>query len=221
MTKKNIIMLVSIILTLCLATGIAVTASADRADGDEAMAQSIQVPVQKDKVYYAYCNQSSGKGAVAFCLDNSFTDYGRNEAELQLCTLGADGAYTCVYSVPKDRTGVCFAGKHEYTLEAGADLSELLGGLGSVGFTFGTEKTNVILALDGFALTPGGEYYIYIPQDYFADGEGNGNMGAYIPVESTKVSAYSGNPVEDAALAAEKVYDAALFGLESLAGILS
>lgn len=209
--KKRTVTLTALFLVLSLAFAFAVSAV------DEATAVTIE-PI-KDKVYYAYYNTSSGKGAVAFCLNNKFTEYGKSSESISVCIKNADGTYSVLHSIPKDAVDTWFSGTTELKLKASENVSALLGGLSGLGFTVDSEKTNVAFKLFGQSIDVGGEYYIYIPAYYFLDEAGNGNSATYVSIEKEKVNSYTGDLLEDLKSAGSQLYDIALWGFESVAGI--
>lgn len=218
--KNKIFIILSLVITIALITGIAVSASADSAQKNTIAEPEIQrVAVNKDKTYYAYYNSGSQKGAVALCLNNKFTSYGENAGDIQLCTKNEDGTYNSLYTISKDNLTTWFSGKQEYSVSPNDNLSALLGGLGSVGISVDCEKTNLAFALNGQSIDGSENYYVYIPNDYYKDADGIGNAGAYIEIESTNVNAYTGTLCEDIEKITSGIYDLALFGIESLASI--
>ncbi len=222
--KNKLFIILSLIVTLALVTGIAVSASADNvADTDITSAEpEIQrVTVNKEKTYFAYYNAGSERGAVALCLDNLFTAYGESTQDIQLCTKNEDGTYTALHTIGKDSRTTWFAGKQEYSVSPGDDLSTLLGGLSGVGITLDSTKTNLAFKLNSQSIEKGKPYYVYIPEDYYVNAEGVGNLGAYIEIESSAVNNYTGTICGDIETIANGIYDVALFGLESIASIVS
>lgn len=222
--KNKLFIILSLLVTIALVTGIAVSASADSVDdtGVTVTEPEIQrVAVNKEKVYFAYYNTGSEKGAVAICLDNLFTGYGEGTQDIQLCTKNEDGTYTVLHTIGKDSLTTLFAGKQEYSVSTSDDLSSLLGGLSSVGITLDSSKTNLAFALNSQSIEKGKTYYVHIPEDYYADAEGLGSSDAYIEIEGSAVNSYTGTICGDIESIANSVYDVALFGLESIASIVS
>ena len=221
--KNKIFIILSLLVTVSLITGIVVSASADNVQGNETVtteAPEIQrIAVNKDKVYYAYYNSGSQKGAVALCINNLFTAYGESTEDIRVCTKNEDGTYAELYTVTKDNSTTWFAGKQEYTVSPSDNLSALLGGLGSLGITLDCTKTNMAFALNAQPLESGKTYYVVIPQDYYIDADGVANEEAYIEIQSTDVSSYTGKLCDDIETIAGGLYDVALFGIESLASI--
>ena len=220
--KNKLFIIISLIIAISCITGIVVSASADNIgeSGEETTQPQIQrVAVNKEKTYYAYYNSGSQKGAAALCLDNLFTDYGTSEKDIQLCTKNEDGTFTAIHSITKENLTTWFAGKQEYAVSPSDNLSSLLGGLGSVGVTVDCEKTNLAFRLISQSIEKGKTYYVYIPEDYYVDAEGTGNLGAYIEIEGTSVSSYTGDLCTDLEAITSGIYDLALFGIESLASI--
>lgn len=210
--KKRTVIITAVLLVLSFACALAVSAV------DSAVTPLI--PIEKNRTYYSYYNTKSGKGSVAFCLDNKFTAFGKTGDNLSICTKNADGGYTAVYSVDKSAVDVWFAGETELKLKTGENVSSLLGGLSGLGITAESEKTNVALNLYGQELTAGTEYYAYIPAYYFVDENGNGNEGGYVSLEKEKFNSYSGDLLSDLQNVADDVYDFAIRGYESAAGLL-
>lgn len=219
--KNKIFVILSLVMALALITGIAVSASADLIGDNESTQQEIQrVSVNKDKTYYAYYNSASQRGAVALCFNNKFTSYGDSESQIQLCSKNDDGTYNALYTINKDSLTTWFAGKQEYSVSPSDSLSELLGGLSSVGVSVDCEKTNLAFALKGQSLEENKTYYVYIPQDYYVDADGVGNAGAYIEIESANINAYTGNLCQDIEKITSGIYDLAIFGIESIVGVV-
>lgn len=219
--KNKIFVILSLVMALALITGIAVSASADLIGDNESTQQEIQrVSVNKDKTYYAYYNSASQRGAVALCFNNKFTSYGDSESQIQLCSKNDDGTYNALYTINKDSLTTWFAGKQEYSVSPSDSLSELLGGLSSVGVSVDCEKTNLAFALKGQSLEENKTYYVYIPQDYYVDADGVGNAGAYIEIESANINAYTGSLCQDIEKITSGIYDLAIFGIESIVGVV-
>ena len=214
MNKKLIAILSVLASVLCIGV---IAATAVSATTQEPQGQ----PLVSEKVYFAYSNSNSLKGAAAFRLGNTFTDYGTSAENIRLCTLNADGTYTTVAEIPKENTSVWFYGKTEYSHETDEATGERLGGLSGIGITFSSEKVNAVIKFGGVSLNRGTSYYIYIPENYFVDASGIGNIAGYVSISADKVKSYTGNASEDFAIATEGLYDSALFGIESIAGFLS
>lgn len=222
--KNKLFIILSMVVTLALVTGIAVSASADNVDGAEVTVTEPEiqkVDVEKEKIYFAYYNTGSNKGAVALCLDNFFTGYGDSTQDIQLCTKNEDGTYNVLYTIGKDCRATWFAGKQEYSVSASDELSSLLGGLSGVGLTLDSSKTNLAFTLNSQSIEEGKAYYIHISEDYYVDAEGLGSADAYIEIEESAVNSYTGTICGDIEAIANGVYDVALFGLESIASIIS
>lgn len=220
--KNKLFIIVSLVLAIACITGIVVSASADNVaeeDVTTTVPEIQRIAVNKDKTYYAYYNSKTQKGAVALCLDNQFAAYGESEKDIQLCTKNEDGTYTALHTVTKDNLTTWFAGKQEYAVTPNDNLSALLGGLGSVGVTVDCEKTNLAFRLNSQSIESAKTYYVYIPEDYYVDAQGVGNLGAYIEIESTTVNAYTGDICTDLETITSGIYDLALFGIESLASV--
>lgn len=214
MNKKLIAILSVLASVLCIGV---IAATAVSATTQEPQGQ----PLVSEKVYFAYSNSNSLKGAASFRLGNTFTDYGTSAENIRLCTLNADGTYTTVTEIPKENTNVWFYGKTEYSHETSEDTKSFFGGLSGIGITFDSEKVNAVIKFGGVNLTRGTSYYIYIPENYFVDEAGTGNIAGYISIPADKVKSYTGNAAEDFAIATEGLYDAALFSVESVAGLVS
>lgn len=210
--KKSTALITAIFLILSVACALAVSAV------DNAAAAT--VPVEKDRLYYAYYNTKSGKGAISFCLNNKFTSFGKAEEKISVCTKNADGTFSVLYDIDKSAVDVWFSGTTDLKLQTGENISSLLGGLSALGITADMEKTNVALNLLGQSIEPGKEYYVYIPAYYFLDENGTGNAGAYISVEKEKINSYTGDLLSDLQNAADEVYDLAIRGYEVVAGLL-
>lgn len=210
--KKRTVIITAIFLVLSTLCAIAVSAA------DTAATPT--VPVVKDRLYYAYYNTKSGKGAISFCLDNKFTAFGKTGDNISLCTKNADGTFSELYSIDKSAVDVWFSGTTDLKLQTSENISSLLGGLSGLGITADMEKTNVALNLTGQSIEKDKEYYIYIPAYYFLDANGNGNAGGYISVEKEKINSYSGDLFSDLQNAADDVYDLAIRGYETIAGLI-
>ncbi len=211
--NKKLISVLSILVSLCCVGAIAVSAVTTATQEPQGQ------PLVSEKVYFAYSNSGSTKGATAFRLDNTFSSFGTSAENLKLCTLNADGTYTTVTEISKENVGVWFYGKTEYSHATSDDTKNLFGGLSGIGITFDSEKVNVVLKFAGVTLSRTNSYYVYIPQNYFADENGVGNVAGYISIPADKVKSYTGNPSEDIYIATEGLYDAALFGVESVGGL--
>lgn len=210
--KKKAIVITAILLALCLGGALAVSAV------DSATTPLTQIV--KDKTYYAYYNQKTEKGAVAFCLDNRFVSFGKTQDKISVCTKNENGSFTAVYEIEKSDVNVWFAGTTELKFKTSENVSSLLGGLSGIGLTADSEKTNVELNLESKPLDGNTEYYIYIPAYYFTDENGTQSAACYIPLEKTKTNSYSGNLQADIQNIADGVYDIAVWGLESISGLL-
>ena len=213
--NKTISAIVSIIVAICCITAIAVAAT--NTAGNSADAEIPKTAVNSEKVYFSYYNTGSGKGAVAFCLDNSFIAYGNTQSNIQLCTKNDQGTYTSLYSIDKGNTDVRFYGKSEHVLNTDSSKT---GGLGSIGISFDYDKTNVCFLLYNQPVEIGKTYYVYIPENYFLDEKGNPNAGAYIEIPSSKTNNYTGKLAQDLEKLLDSVYDVAIFGAESVNGML-
>ena len=210
--KKRTVIITAIFLVLSTLCALAVSAA------DTAATPT--VPVVKDRLYYAYYNTKSGKGAISFCLDNKFTAFGKTGDNISLCTKNPDGTYSELYSIDKSAVDIWFSGTTDLKLQTSENISSLLGGLSGLGITADMEKTNIALNLTGQSIEKDKEYYIYIPAYYFLDANGNGNAGGYIPVEKEKINSYSGDLFSDLQNAADDVYDLAIRGYETIAGLI-
>jgi len=213
--NKKIAIIISLILTVACLGGIVVSATSNTQPGIQ------RVDVLEDKNYYAYYNDSSCKGAVAFCLNNQFVSYGTTTESIRLCTKNADGTYTALYTIDKSSLSTWFAGKKEYNLAASSELSALLGGLNGIGFTLDTGKTNLAFTLNGQPIKKGTAYYVYIPGDFYVDAQGLGNNPVYLSILPATVNSYTGDLFEDLKTATSGIYDAVLFAAESIGGMLS
>ena len=210
--KKRTALITAILLVLSTLCAIAVSAV------DTAATPT--VPIVKDRLYYAYFNSKTSKGAISFCLDNKFTAFGKTGDNISLCTKNADGTYSEIYSIDKSAVDVWFSGTTDLKLQTSENISSLLGGLSGLGITADMEKTNIALNLTGQSIEKDKEYYIYIPAYYFLDANGNGNAGGYIPVEKEKINSYAGDLFSDLQNAADEVYDLAIRGYETIAGLI-
>lgn len=213
--KKKLAIILSAVITVACLCGIGVYAT------DSFGFQVERIPVVQHKNLYAYYNDSSCVGAVAFSLDNKFSAFGTTEENIRLCTKNADGSYSALYTIEKDYISVKFAGKQDYTLSTGEDLSALLGGIDGIGISFDREKTSFVITLAGQPINKGTAYYVYIPSDYFVDAEGKGNVAAYLTIAPTTVNSYTGDLLTDLQNSASGLYDAILFAAEAINGALS
>lgn len=210
--KKRTALITAIFLVLSIVLAFAVSAA------DTALEPT--VPVEKDKIYYAYYNTKSGKGAISFCLNNKFKSFGKSTDNISVCTKNDDGTFSLLYSIDKSAVNVWFAGTTDIKIQTGENISSLLGGLSGLGITADTEKTNVALSLSDQSIENDREYYVYIPAYYFLDESGNGNAGAYISIEKEKINSYTGDLLSDLKNAADDVYDFAILGYETIAGLI-
>ena len=214
--NKKIAIIISLILAVGCIGGIVVSATTgSQQPGIE------RIDVIEDKNYYAYYNDASCVGAVAFCLNNQFTDYGVSTESIRLCTQNPDGTYSALYTIDKSSLTTWFSGKKEYNLASEGELSGLLGGLNGIGFTVDTNKTNLAFSLNGQPIKKGTAYYVYIPADFYVDAAGKGNNPAYLTIKPSTVNSYTGNLLEDLKTATDGIYDAFLFAAESVGGIFS
>ncbi len=213
--KNKLAIIISVILTLVGICAIGVFATENTAEPVE------RIPVYQLKNYYAYYNDASSKGAVAFCLNNQFTAYGATQENIRLCTKSADGNYMALYTIEKENVSVAFAGKQDYTFTAGDELSALLGGIDGIGLSFERGKTNFAFSLIGQPIKKATAYYVYIPSDYFIDATGKGNAAAYLSISAETVNSYTGDLLTDLKNATEGIYDAMIFAAESINGAVS
>lgn len=213
--KKKIAIIVSLLLTVACITGIVAFATDNTQQGIQ------RVNIIENKNYYAYYNDSSCLGAVAFCLDNQFTGYGVSTENIRLCTKNEDGTYTALYTIDKACVTTHFAGKKEYNVSTEGELSSLLGGLSGIGLTLDVSKTNLAFELNGQPIKKGAAYYVYIPADYYIDAQGIGNNPAYLTIRPATVNSYTGDLLEDLKTATSGIYDALIFAAESIGGVLS
>lgn len=213
--KKKIAVIVSLLLTAACITGIVVSATSSAQPGIE------RVNIVEDKNYYAYYNDASCIGAVAFCLNNQFTAYGSSTENIRLCTQNPDGTYCALYTIDKASLTTRFSGKKEYTVSTEGELASLLGGLSSIGFTLDSTKTNLAFTLNGQPIKKGTAYFVYIPADYYVDATGKGNNPTYLSIKPATVNSYTGNLLEDLKTATSGIYDAFLFAAENIGGVLS
>ncbi len=218
--KKKVIMIVAVITAIACLTGVIVSASADGAD-EYIQPEVMRIPIESEKVYYAYYNSGSAKGAVALALKNEFTAYGSSEENLKICTKDESGAYSIIHEIPQTKVGTWFYGKKEFSLSTPEEIKSLLGGLSGLGVTVESDRVNFAFELNNQPIEPEKIYYVYIPEDYFVNSKGEGNMGAYIEIPAEKVNSYTGDLLTDLKKATEGIYDLALFGIESVFGLLS
>lgn len=210
--KRKTVLITAIFLVLSIACAFAVSAV------DTAATPTVELV--KDRLYYAYFNSKTSKGAISFCLDNKFTGFGKTADDIVLCTKNPDGTYAALYTIDKSAVDVWFSGTTDLKLQTSENISSLLGGLSGLGITADMEKTNVALNLTGQSIEKEKEYFIYIPAYYFLDANGNGNSGGYIPVEKEKINSYTGDLLSDLQNAADDVYDLAIRGYETIAGLI-
>lgn len=215
MNRKIAILISLILAAVCVGAIVVSATTGTEQPGIE------RINIIEDKNYYAYYNDSSCKGAVAFCLNNQFTGYGISQENLRLCTQNEDGTYSALYTIDRASLTTRFAGRKEYNLAAEGELSNLLGGLSGIGFTVDTAKTNLAFSLNGQPIKKGTAYFVYIPADFYVDATGRGNNPAYLSIKPATVNSYTGNLLEDLKTATADVYDAFLFAAESIGGVLS
>ena len=213
--KKKIAIIISVILTVACICGIGVYANANAEPPVE------RTPVYQAKNYYAYYNDSSCIGAVAFCLNNQFTAFGPTQETIKLCTKGTDGVYTSLYSIERENVTAQFSGKQDYSFTAGNELAALLGGIDGIGITFDRQKTNIAFTLIGQPIKKGTGYYVYIPADYFLDASGKGNVATYLTISPSTVNSYTGDILEDLKNATSGIYDKVIHAAESINGAIS
>lgn len=213
--KRNFAIIVSVIITVACVFGIVVSAT------DLAQSQVQRVSINQYKNYYAYYNDSSCKGAVAFCIDNQFVSFGPSTENIRLCTKNPDGTHTALYTIEKADVTTRFAGKKEYNLASGEQISPLLGGLNGIGITLDSDKTNLAFPLNGQPIKKGTAYYVYIPADYYVDAAGLGNAPVYLSIAPASVNSYTGDLLEDLKTATNGIYDAVIHAAESINGMLS
>lgn len=213
--NKKIAIIISLVLTIACIGGIVVSATSNSQPGIQ------RVNVIHDKNYYAYYNDSSCKGAVAFCLNNQFVSYGSSTESIRLCTQNPDGTYSALYTIDKASLSTWFAGKKEYNLATEGELSSLLGGLSGIGLTLDSNKTNLAFELNGQPIKKGTAYFVYIPADFYVDAQGLGNNPVYLSIKPADVNSYTGDLFEDLKTATSGIYDAVLFAAESIGGVLS
>lgn len=210
--KKKSIVITAVISVICCAFAAFAVSAIDAAT--EPKTQLV-----KDKVYYTYYNTKSAKGAVAFCLDNQFVNFGDSQENISVCTKATDGTYSILHTIDKSAVGVWFAGNTNVSVDTSENIGSLLGGLSSIGITVDSTKTNVSFKLTGQEVKPGTAYYIYIPEGYFVDASGVKNVAGYINIEPEIINNYSGDLLSDLQTACDDVYDVALWGVESVLGI--
>lgn len=213
--KRTFAIIISLVLTALCVSAIVVSAT------NNAQPQIQRINVNQDKNYYAYYNDSSCKGAVAFSLNNQFIAYGSTTENLRLCIQNADGSHTALYTIEKANVTTRFSGKQEYNLASGSELSPLLGGLSGIGITLDSDKTNLAFTLNGQPIKKGTAYYVYIPADYFVDATGAGNAPFYLTINPSTVNSYTGDLLEDLKTASSGIYDAVIHAAESINGVLS
>lgn len=218
--KRKVLAAVAVLLAFSCLTAIIVSAAGSESE-PAAMEEVQRVPVVGEKVYYAYYNTGSGKGAVALCLNNSFVSYGEGTGNIKVCTKDANGNYEIIHEIQKESVGTWFYGKSEYTVDTCDEVKSLLGGLSGLGISVQSDKVNLAFELSNQPIDKNTAYYIYIPQDYFVDEAGLGNAGAYIEIPGDKINGYTGDLLTDLKNATSGLYDIALFGLESIGGLLS
>lgn len=219
--KRKVIMAVSVLLTLACLTAVIVSAAGTVNEKTEYEPEIIErVAVESDKVYYAYYNSGSGKGAVAFCFDNEFVSYGDGQENIKICSKNSEGVYEIIHEIKKESVGTWFYGKSEFTVSAPEEVKSLLCGLSGLGVSVESEKVNIAFELSDQPLDKNEQYYVYIPADYFKTEDGLTNEGAYIEIPKDKVNSYTGDLLTDLKTATSGLYDVALFGLESIGGIL-
>lgn len=217
--KRKVIMAVSVLLTLACLTAIIVSAAGTVNMNEEPKEIIERVAVESEKIYYAYYNSGSGKGAVALCLDNDFVSYGESDDTVKICKKNAEGTFEIIHEISKEKVGTWFYGKSEFSVSAPDEVKSLLCGLSGLGVSVESEKVNLAFELSNQPIDKNGTYYVYIPEGYFKTQNGLLNEGAYIEIPTDKVNSYTGDLLTDLKTATSGLYDVALFGFESLAGV--
>lgn len=213
--NKTVTIIVSIIMAVCCITAIAVYATGST--GVTAEQEIPRTPIAGEKVSFSYYNTGSSRGAVAFSMNNKFKSYGTTEDTIKLCTKNEQGTYVTLYSIEKGYVDTRFYGKNEHSVSTDSSKA---GGLSSIGITFEYNRTNVCFLLNNQPVEKGNTYYIYVPEGYFLDEAGCPNAGAYIEIPANKTNNYTGKLAEDLELLLDKIYDAVVFSVESVNGML-
>lgn len=212
--KRNLLIGLSVVLALSCVFGIAVYATGE-------LTQSTpKIAVSSYNNYFAYYNDNSMKGAVAFSIDNVFTQYGTSAEPLKVCIQNEDGSFSTVHTIAKENVKTWFGGRTDYTVSTGDELSSILGGLSGVGLTFESNKTNFMFQLKAQKIEKGTEYFVWVPENYFADANGTGNSACYLTINPADINNYTGDILTDLQTATGGIYDSALFAAESVGSIL-
>ena len=175
-------------MTAVLASAILITAGVGAAA--DYQQQSAKTEIAAEKTYFAFYGEPFKTGAVAFCLDNRFTAAADCEDDISLCSVDGEGNRTVFYKIPKENVRVWFSGETKRKIQIDPEITSILGGLSGVGIVADSEKTNVMLLLKQ-PIKRNTQYYIYIPEDYFIDGNGNTNAGGYIEIKPSEIRSVS------------------------------
>lgn len=168
-------------ITAVLASTILITAGVG-ASADYQKQQNPKVEINPEKTYFAfYCNTFE-KGSAAICLDNRFTAFADCEENISLCSVDNEGNRTVLYEIGKENVKTWFSGETKRKTGLDPKITELFGGLSSVGIVVDSEKTNLLIRLDNQPVKRNTQYFLYIPEDYFIDENGNTNAGGYIEI---------------------------------------
>ncbi|MGN1194570.1 MAG: hypothetical protein ACI4SB_03725 [Acutalibacteraceae bacterium] len=183
-------------ITAVLASAILITAGVG-ASADYQQQQNPKTEIAAEKIYFAFYGEPLKTGAAAFCLDNRFTAVSDCEDSISLCSVDEEGNRTVLYKIPKENVRVWFSGETKRKTQLDPKITSLLGGLSGIGIVVDSEKTNVMILLRDQPIKRNTQYYIYIPEDYFIDENGNTNAGGYVELKPSDVKSVSGNIITD------------------------
>lgn len=173
-------------ITAALASTILVSAGVGAA-ADFGQQENPKTEITAEKVYFACYCAALKKGAAAFCLDNRFTAFADCEENISLCSVDSQDNRTVLYKIPKENVKVWFSGETKRKIQLDPELASLSGGLSGVGIVVDSEKTNVMILLENQPIERHTKYYLYIPENYFADENGGMNAGGYIEIAAEEV----------------------------------
>ncbi len=168
-------------ITAVLASAILITAGIG-ASADYQKLQEPKTELCAEKTYFSfYCN-TLDKGAAAVCLGNRFAAFADCEENISLCSVDSEDNRTVLYEIEKENVKVWFSGETKRKAELDPKITSLFSGLSGLGIVVDSEKTNILIRLDGQPVEKDARYYLYIPEDYFIDESENTNAGGYIAV---------------------------------------
>lgn len=183
-------------ITAVLASAILITAGVG-ASADYQQQQNPKTEITAEKTYFAFYGEPLKSGAAAFCLDNRFTAVSDCEDSMSLCSVDEEGNRTVLYQIPKENVRVWFSGETKRKTQLDPRITSVFGGLSGIGIVVDSEKTIVMILLKDQPIKRNTSYFLYIPEDYFMDENGNTNAGGYVEIKPSDVRSVSGNIIED------------------------